>query len=264
MSLNINSVRARMETIIPFLKKHQPDIVGLQEIKVENHSFPCKEFEQLGYHLYLNGQKSYHGVATLLKEPALKIDYEFSGQKEQKRMIITTSKNGIVVCNGYFPQGENRNHPQKFPYKMNFYKEFLEYLSSNFDLAQDKLLVMGDLNIAPSDQDIGIGEANRLRWLQTGKCSFLPEERQEIAKLKKMGFYDTFRELYPATNNRFSWFDYRSRGFEDEPQRGLRIDHIWVTKPLLEFCQDARIDYTLRASNRPSDHCAIFADFKLA
>ena len=120
---------------------------------------------------------------------------------------------------------------------------------------------MGDLNISPEDKDIGIGEENRLRWLKTGKCSFLPEERDLIQRLKNLGFYDTYRKLYPEVNDRFSWFDYRSRGFEHNPKRGLRIDHIWVTKPLMEICQTAEIDYDLRAGGRPSDHCPIFAEF---
>jgi exodeoxyribonuclease-3 len=263
MSLNINSVRSRMENIIPFLKAQSPDIVGFQEIKVENHIFPKAEFEALGYQLYINGQKSYHGVATLVKEPAVQVDYDFVGQKDQKRMIITTHKNGLVVCNGYFPQGENREHSQKFPYKQNFYNEFLDYLETNFDLAKDKVLIMGDLNIAPEDIDIGIGEQNRKRWLQTGKCSFLPEERAYIKKLKELGFFDTFRQLHPEVQDRFSWFDYRSRGFETEPKRGLRIDHIWVTKTLMDLCKSAEIDYNLRSSNRPSDHCAIFTQIDI-
>lgn len=263
MSLNINSVRSRLEDIIPFLKEQSPDIVGFQEIKVENHIFPKQEFEDLGYELYLNGQKSYHGVATLVKEAAVKVDYDFCAQGEQKRMIISTHQNGLVVCNGYFPQGESKDHPKKYPYKQNFYREFLDYLKNNFDLSKDKVLIMGDLNIAPEDIDIGIGEQNRKRWLQTGKCSFLPEERLYIEELKTLGFFDTFRQLHPEVKDRFSWFDYRSRGFETEPKRGLRIDHIWVTDPLMKLCKSAEIDYELRSSTRPSDHCAIFAQIDI-
>ncbi len=265
MSFNINSVRSRMENIISFLKIHQPDIAGFQEIKVTNDVFPRQEFEELGYILYINGQKSYHGVATLVKQESVSVDYDFSGQKQgeinQRRMIITTHKDGLVVCNGYFPQGENRDNERKFPYKMKFYEDFLKDLENNYDLKKGKVLVMGDLNISPEDKDIGIGEENRLRWLKTGKCSFLPEERELIQRLKNLGFYDTYRELNPDVSDRFSWFDYRSRGFEYNPKRGLRIDHIWVTKPLMENCQSAEIDYDLRAGGRPSDHCPVFAEF---
>ena len=263
MSFNINSVRSRLEIIIPFLHEKKPDIVGLQEIKVENHIFPTKKFEELGYHLYINGQKSYHGVATLVKEPVLEVDYDFIGQKEQRRMIITKHNFGLVVCNGYFPQGENKEHPQKFPYKQGFYQEFLSYLKNNFDLSKDKILIMGDLNIAPEDIDIGIGDENKKKWLKTGKCSFLPEERIYTKELKEIGFFDTFRQLHPTIHNRFSWFDYRSRGFDTEPKKGLRIDQIWVTKPLMDHCKTAEIDYELRRSNRPSDHCAIFAEINI-
>ena len=261
MSFNVNSIRTRMEQIIPFLKKQQPDIIGLQEIKVVNDLFPKEEFEKLGYQIYANGQQKYHGVATLVKESAVAVDYDFSGQQDQKRMIISKHKGDVTVFNGYFPQGESRDHPKKFPYKLNFYQEFLSYLKSNFNFANDKIIVMGDLNISPEDKDIGIGEQNRLRWLKEGKCSFLPEERELLKKFQDLGFYDTYRELHPDIIDKFSWFDYRSRGFEHNPKRGLRIDHIWVTKTLMQKCCSAEIDYELRAGIRPSDHCPIFAEF---
>lgn len=261
MSLNVNSIRIRMDSVIPFLQQHQPHIVGFQEIKVINELFPAAEFEALGYQVYTNGQKSYHGVATLSKQKASSIDYDFVGQKEQRRMIITKYSDDLTVINGYFPQGENRSHLQKFPYKMNFYQEFLSYLAANFNFTKDRVLVMGDLNISPEDIDIGIGESNRLRWLKEGKCSFLSEERDLINKFKQLGFYDTYRKFYPTKNDIFSWFDYRSRGFEANPKRGLRIDHIWVTQPLLKNCTKTFIDYELRSTAKPSDHCAIFAEF---
>ena len=122
---------------------------------------------------------------------------------------------------------------------------------------------MGDLNISPEDSDVGIGEANAKRWLKSGKCSFLPEEREWLGQLKQWGLYDTFRCKYPQVDDRFSWFDYRSRGFEAEPKRGLRIDLILVTQPLLKSCEDAGIDYDIRGMMKPSDHCPVWATFSL-
>jgi exodeoxyribonuclease-3 len=120
---------------------------------------------------------------------------------------------------------------------------------------------MGDLNISPQDIDIGIGEQNRKRWLRTGKCSFLPEEREWLKNLTSWGLLDTFRSLYPDVDDRYSWFDYRSRGFDDKPKRGLRIDQIWATPNLNERLVDAGIDYKIRGMEKPSDHAPIWSSF---
>ncbi|MCP4127012.1 MAG: exodeoxyribonuclease III, partial [Gammaproteobacteria bacterium] len=127
---------------------------------------------------------------------------------------------------------------------------------------QDRLLVIGDMNIAPVDQDIGIGADNAKRWLRTGKCSFLPEEREWLTRLQEWGLKDTFRQHHPEVDDRFSWFDYRSRGFDREPRRGLRIDLILATANLSANCLDAGIAYDIRAMERPSDHCPIWAEFE--
>lgn len=121
---------------------------------------------------------------------------------------------------------------------------------------------MGDMNISHQDCDIGIGEENRKRWLRTGKCSFLPEEREWLAQLMSWGLKDTFRELMPDEHSLFSWFDYRSRGFEDNPRRGLRIDLILASHNLQDRCVEAGIDYEIRSMERPSDHCPIWARFQ--
>ena len=120
---------------------------------------------------------------------------------------------------------------------------------------------MGDLNISPQDKDIGIGEQNRKRWLRTGKCSFLPEEREWLGNLTSWGLLDTFRSLYPDVDDRYSWFDYRSRGFDDQPKRGLRIDQIWATPTLNERLVDTGIDYKIRGMEKPSDHAPIWSSF---
>ena len=164
--------------------------------------------------------------------------------------------------NGYFPQGEERNHPVKFPYKVQFYKDLLKHIKKNYD-PKDYLVVMGDLNISPEDIDIGIGEENKKRWLRTGKCSFLPEEREMLSKLTDWGLFDSYRTLYPERDDEYSWFDYRSKGFEDTPKRGLRIDHIWVTKKLNTVVKEAGVDYDIRGMEKPSDHAPIWTHFDL-
>ena len=127
---------------------------------------------------------------------------------------------------------------------------------------EDQVIVMGDMNISPADMDIGIGEENRKRWLKTGKCSFQPEEREWLSRLQHWGLTDSFRHLNPQEESLFSWFDYRSKGFDDEPKRGLRIDLIMATPSLIARSLDSGVDYTVRAMEKPSDHAPIWTSFE--
>ena len=237
-SFNVNGLRARLHQLSELINKHSPEIICLQETKVDNENFPMESVNELGYEALINGQKGHYGVATLYKSKPIEFQIGFPTDKEdaQCRLISSThtfSNEKITVINGYFPQGESRDHPKKFPYKEKFFKDLMTYLK-NFS-PKDHLIILGDLNISPQDIDIGIGENNRKRWLATGKCSFLPEEREWLGKIKSWGFYDSYRKFFPESNDRFSWFDYRSRGFDDTPKRGLRIDHLWVTESLLKL-----------------------------
>ena len=163
----------------------------------------------------------------------------------------------VTVFNGYFPQGESRDHPVKFPAKEAFYRDLLTTLNTEYSRT-DHIVVIGDFNIAPVDNDIGITDDAKKRWLRSGKSSFLPEEREWFQQLINWGLVDSWRSLNPDIDDRYSWFDYRSRGFEDDPKRGLRIDHILVSKPLIERMTDCGIDYTLRAIEKPSDQCPVW------
>ena len=213
--------------------------------------------------MHFHGQKGHYGVALLSRQAPLEIRYGFpnDGEDAQRRFIWGTFADAdgqpITVMNGYFPQGESREHPVKFPAKQRFYADLQQLLESQFKPEQ-RLVIMGDINISPEDCDIGIGEENRKRWLRTGKCSFLPEEREWLGKLKAWGLVDSFRQLHPQVNDRFSWFDYRSRGFEDEPKRGLRIDVILASEALRPRLADAGIDYQIRGMEKPSDHAPIW------
>ena len=263
VSFNINGLRARPHQLSALIDKHQPDVIGLQEIKVADEQFPEAEIRQLGYHVHYHGQKGHYGVALLSREQPLEIHKGFPGDAEdaQRRFIwgtfSDTQGKPCTVMNGYFPQGESRDHPLKFPAKQRFYEDLQQLLETRFK-PEDPLIVMGDINISPEDCDIGIGEVNRKRWLRTGKCSFLPEERAWLARLKGWGLTDSYRQLNPEVNDCFSWFDYRSRGFEDNPRRGLRIDVILASLGLQERLRDAGVDYALRGMEKPSDHAPIW------
>ena len=265
VSFNINGLRARPHQLAALIEKYQPDVIGLQETKVSDNQFPQADVEALGYHVHFHGQKGHYGVALLSRQPPLSLHKGFDGDDEetQKRFIWGTfaDENGapVTIMNGYFPQGENRDHPTKFAAKERFYQALQHLLESRFKHDQP-LVVMGDINISPEDCDIGIGADNAKRWLKTGKCSFLPEEREWLARLKNWGLVDSFRHLHPEVNDRFSWFDYRSRGFEDEPKRGLRIDVILASNGLLPRVKAGGVDYELRAMEKPSDHAPIWLE----
>ncbi|WP_417552734.1 exodeoxyribonuclease III [Marinomonas fungiae] len=264
VSFNINGLRARPHQIEALVNTQQPDVIGLQEIKVHDDAFPHEIPESIGYHAYYYGQKSHYGVAIFSKAPAVKVEYGFPNDDAdaQRRMIIATfeTENGpLKVINGYFPQGENRDHETKFPAKRKFYQDLMDYLEKEPKDAQ--VVVMGDFNISPQDLDIGIGEQNAKRWLRTGKCSFLPEEREWFERLLAWGLTDTYRYQHPTSNELFSWFDYRSKGFDDTPKRGLRIDGILASEPLIERLNQTGIDYHIRGLEKPSDHAPVWAQF---
>ena len=266
VSFNVNGVRARLHQLESLKQRLDADIIGLQEVKATEEQYPFADIEQIGYQSQVHAQKAHYGVATLATSGALNVQKGFPTDDEdsQKRFIHTQhalpTGETLHVLNGYFPQGENREHETKFPAKKRYYQDLLAYLKDNFS-PSDNVLVMGDYNVAPLDKDIGIGPQNAKRWLRTGKCAFLPEEREWVQALADWGLIDSYRMQNPEVDNRFSWFDYRSKGFDDDPKRGLRIDLIMVTQPLADRLINTGIDYETRAMEKPSDHAPIFVEF---
>ncbi|VAW74350.1 Exodeoxyribonuclease III [hydrothermal vent metagenome] len=267
VSFNTNSIRIRQHQLEKLVEEHTPDIIGIQETKAQDADFPVSMIEDLGYHAAFHGQKTHYGVALLSRQKPLEVRKGFPGDSDdaQRRMISADFKladgRTLSVLNGYFPQGESRDHETKFPAKRKFYQDLLEQLETRYD-PNNPVIVMGDMNVAPLDQDIGIGPDNAKRWLKDGKCSFLPEEREWLQKLTEWGLTDTYRHHHPDVDDEFSWFDYRSKGFEREPKRGLRIDLIMASRSLMEHSVDAGISYEVRRMTKPSDHCPIWASFE--
>jgi exodeoxyribonuclease-3 len=272
VSFNINGVRARLHQLSALVEAHRPAVIGLQETKVQDSEFPREAVEALGYRVVFHGQKGHYGVALMIDpaqcgEPeAVHYGLPDDGEEAQRRLIGVRLRPAggepLTVYNGYFPQGENVAHPVKFPHKRAFYAQLAELLERHHR-PDERLAVMGDFNISPEEIDIGIGEANRRRWLREGKTSFQPEEREWLARLTAWGLTDSYRLRHPQVDDRFSWFDYRSRGFARDPKRGLRIDYLLVTAPLAEAVTEAGIDYALRGMERPSDHAPVWTDIAL-
>ncbi|MDX1755010.1 MAG: exodeoxyribonuclease III [Marinobacter sp.] len=267
VSFNVNSIRTRLHQLQAVVETYQPDMIGLQETKVTDDHFPVEDIQAMGYQVHFHGQKTHYGVALLSRQApdSVQKGYPWDDEDAQRRFIAGNFQvNGekLTVINGYFPQGENRNHEIKFPAKRKFYADLVSYLDE-LKRNDHHIVLMGDMNISPTDKDIGIGEANAKRWLREGKTSFLPEERDWLAQVEARGLTDVFRHLHPDEADTFSWFDYRSRGFEREPKRGLRIDLIMASEGLLTRATGAGVSYEIRGMEKPSDHCPVWARFDL-
>jgi exodeoxyribonuclease-3 len=263
ISFNVNGLRARLHQLQATIDKHQPAIIGLQEIKVHDDEFPLQAINDMGYDVTFHGQKGHYGVALMTNLPVLNTQkgFPWDDNEAQKRLVAVSYQlpdgDALHVINGYFPQGEAIDHPTKYPAKRQFYRDLNRFLTESYS-PSDKVLIMGDMNISPQDYDIGIGDDNRKRWLRTGKAAFQPEEREWYQGLLNWGLTDVYRHYYPTSIDFYSWFDYRSKGFDREPKRGLRIDHLLATSSLLESCIDSGVDYEIRAMEKPSDHAPVW------
>ena len=201
VSFNVNSVRLRIPQLKALVQAHDPDVVGLQETKVVDEDFPVEALEELGFHCAFAGQKTHYGVAMLSKKPMedVRIGFRSDDAQSQKRLITATTVSAsgepVTIINGYFPQGEKRDHPVKFPAKQKFYADLQDKLENEHS-PKDNLLLIGDFNVAPVDEDLGIGADNVKRWLRQGATSFLPEERAWFEKLKQWGLDDSYRVKY--------------------------------------------------------------------
>ena len=260
---NINGLRARPHQLKALKEKYDPDIIALQEIKVSDEDFPDQIPTELGFNYYNYGQKGFHGVAIFSKQPPISVIKGLEGGEDesQKRYIqcdYDTNVGIVSVCNSYFPQGENRKHPDKFPYKDRYYKRITKHIES----LNTNVVLTGDFNIAPNRNDIGMNEDGIKRWLSQGHTAFLPEEIEWYKKLTDLGLVDIWRERNP-NSTKCSWFDYRSRGFDQDPKRGLRIDHFLLSKDVQEKYINSEIDHELRAMEKPSDHCPVVLDLDI-
>ena len=253
---NVNSIRAREERILAWLKKHDPDILLLQETKVQDVDFP-KVFEDQNYYVAIHGQKSYNGVAIISKFPLNNVVMGFndSGNDEQARAITATVK-GICVMSVYVPNGREVGHPY-YDFKLEWLKRFFSYIEKN-DLFTKDFVVGGDFNVAMTDLDV----YDPVLWKDRNICTTI--ERDTLGQIKKdtntyQGLTDLFRYHYPNKTEAYSWWDYRSLGFPKN--KGLRIDHIYGSTTMRDRSKDVIIDRDERKGSGPSDHVPVMAVF---
>lgn len=277
ISFNINSIRKRMHQLIAIIDVFDPDVICLQETKVQDKDFDVLTVQNLGYHAVFYGQKTHYGVAILSKCAPMASQLGFginSGDDSEQRRFIHARYHidgiNLDVLNGYFPQGQSIDTP-KFDQKREFYARITDY-AQNLRAQNRHVIIAGDMNIAPNDSDVGFDEKRAQDWRTRGICSFLDSERKWYARMAD-GFCDSYllaRDTLDddkktlAKSATLSWFDYRDNGFYLNPRQGLRIDHILASANLAKTVSGAGISYLIRAMNEPSDHAPIWADFDLS
>lgn len=245
---NVNSIRVRAEHVATWLKKNPVDVLALQEIKVPSDKFPIEQFEEMGYHVAVSGQPTYNGVAVLSKQPqdAVSMITDFPGFDDVQRRVLGVKVDDIFILDLYVPNGSEVGS-EKYAYKLEWLKHLYSYL--NVLMTQEsKIVVLGDFNIAPRDQDV----YDPVAW--EGKILVSPEERAALQAIIDLGFIDSY-EAKPAGATVFSWWDYRMAGFRRD--LGMRIDHVLVSKALEGRIDNCFIDREPRGWERPSDHAPV-------
>lgn len=248
---NVNSLTVRLSQVVEWLKENQPDVLALQEIKMQNDAFPFTIFEELGYHALVSGQKTYNGVAMLScirgNQPLTEL-IDFAD--DPQRRVLGMLWQDIYIVNVYVPNG-NLVGCDKYQYKLIWLNHL--YQTAQILLNQyDKLIILGDFNIAPTDEDV----FDPIQWKDGILVS--PLERDALQRLLTLGLQDIFR-LFAQTPQSFSWWDYRANAFRRN--LGARIDLILASASLITQCASCTIDKTPRRLPRPSDHTPVIATF---
>jgi exodeoxyribonuclease-3 len=250
-TFNANSIRTRLEQVLDWLSREAPDVLCVQETKVQDKDFPAEPIRDTGYHVVFRGQKAYAGVAVISREEPQEVAFGLDSEDEPR--LIRAVIRGIPVVNTYVPQGRSPDSPH-FQYKL----EWLARLRALFERHYspgEPLLWMGDFNVAP--EPIDVHDPKRLKK----HVDFHPEARAALERVREWGFVDVFRRHHPGPGQ-YTFWDYRVRG---ALERGLgwRVDHIWATEPLARKSTRAWIDVEARLAERPSDHTFLVAEFAL-
>ena len=251
-TFNVNGIRARKDLLLDWLKSAGPDVACLQETKAQEKDFPAQDFADLGYHIAYRGQKSFNGVAMLSKAPLESIVTDLPGDTEEAQARVVAARvAGITLINTYVPQGQEVGTPA-FEYKLDFLGRVRDWLASEFS-PDDPVIWTGDLNVAPTDQDVH--DPKRME----GKVTCHPAERKLLAEARDWGLTDLFRLHHPE-DKQYTFWDYRLPA-SFKRNLGWRIDFILATKPLAEVCQECWVDTEPRGRAKPSDHTPVLARF---
>jgi len=247
-TFNVNSIRSRLEIVKNLVDEKEIDILCMQEIKVEKDKFPKINDD---FTCIVHGQKKLNGVAICSKLPIEKTQTGFPGELEEARFVYALIDD-IHIINVYVPLGDN--YGERFEYKMYFYEKLFEFLEK-FDLEKDRVILLGDMNVAFSDLDVWDPSV----W--EGEVTFLPEEKAMINRLLNMGLVDIIRKMH-KNEKVFTFYDYR--GAKVYKNEGLRLDYIFISKSLLKEVVDLEILISIRRKRKPtpSDHVPVILELR--
>jgi exodeoxyribonuclease III len=251
-SWNVNSLNVRLPHVLEWLSAARPDVLVLQEIKQVSEAFDVRAFRDLGFAAVASGQKTYNGVAIVSRTPLSDIVKDFPGFDDPQRRILAATIDGVRVINLYVPNGSSVGS-EKYDYKLGWLAALRGFLEQELQ-THEKLIVLGDFNIAPDDRDVYDPE----KWGDNILCS--PAERAALRSILDLGLTDVFRRFEQADKT-FSWWDYRAAGFRRNA--GLRIDLILASDALAVHCDASYVDREPRTWERPSDHAPVVADFSM-
>jgi len=257
---NINSVRLRRNLVTRFLRAEQPDVLALQETKVVNDLFPAKAFAELGYvHQAIHGQKGYHGVAVLSRIPFRESRSREFCSNSDCRHVQVTFENGVELHDFYVPAGGDIPDPKlnpKFAHKLDFLREMRGFFAAR-DNRGDALVLVGDLNVAPLENDVW-GHKQLLNVV-----SHTPVETGLLGEVKaSFDWIDVTRSFVPDDQKIYSWWSYRASDWEAS-DRGRRLDHIWVSPALKDTLKSQAIVKKMRGWKLASDHVPVVAELAL-
>ncbi len=250
---NVNSLKVRLPHVLEWLADKAPDLVALQETKVQDENFPAAELAAAGWQAVYSGQKTYNGVAILSRTGAAPRDVvvDLPGFDDHQRRVLAATYGDLRLVNLYVPNGSEVGS-DKYAYKLQWLAHLRQWLADEL-AAHPRLAVVGDFNVAPEDRDVHDPEA----W--AGSVLVSPAERAAFREILALGLHDAFR-LFQQEGGHYSWWDYRAAAFRRN--RGLRIDHILVSDALRARCRACAIDTAPRGWERPSDHAPVYAVFE--
>jgi exodeoxyribonuclease III len=254
-TFNVNSIRVRLPIVLQWLEQHQPDVLCLQETKVQDDQFPLLAFASTGYHVAYRGMKSYNGVAVLSRKTPESVYYGFddAAPEPDDVRLMRVMIDGIPIINTYVPNGFKIDSP-KYTYKLGWYTRLRLYFEKH--LSPDRPAVWcGDMNVAPDPIDVHSPEKHLKH------VCFHEDARRAYKETLAWGFMDVFRKLYPD-RQQFTFWDYL-RPSSLEKNKGWRIDHILATASMAEQCIKVEVDIEPHRAASPSDHTFLWAEFSV-
>ncbi|MGB8327310.1 MAG: exodeoxyribonuclease III [Steroidobacteraceae bacterium] len=249
---NVNSLRVRLPQLLEWLAANPVDVMALQETKLPDEDFPRAALEGAGYHVACSGQRTYNGVAVLSKHSLGSVLTDIPAFADPQRRVLALTTGGARIVNLYVPNGEAPGS-EKFAYKLRWLGALHGWIGAEAR-QHERLVVLGDFNIAPDDRDVHDPQA----WV--GSVHVSPQERAQLQALLAIGLVDVFRQFEQPPQT-FSWWDYRQVAFRRN--HGLRIDLILAHRALAPRCRSCRIDKAPRRLERPSDHTPVVAAFDI-